>query len=113
MYKRQTEDESGEAPIVRGKLRIDPARREVTIGDRQVELTPKEFDLLKALVENAGRVLTRRFLLQQVWGPEYGDEAEYLHVYIGQLRKKLEDDPSHPQFIMTEPGVGYRFRVDT
>ena len=77
-----------------------------------LKLTPKEFDLLKALVENAGKVLTKRFLLQQVWGPEYGDEAEYLHVYIGQLRKKLEEDPSHPQFIMTEPGVGYRFRSE-
>ena len=95
-----------------GPLRIDLSAHTVTAHGGDVKLTPKEFELLKALVENAGKVLTRRFLLQQVWGPEYGNEAEYLHVYIGQLRKKLEEDPSHPQFIMTEPGVGYRFRLD-
>jgi two-component system KDP operon response regulator KdpE len=95
-----------------GPLRIDFGARTVTRGGEEVKLTPKEFDVLKILVANAGRVLTRRLLLQKVWGPEYGDEAEYLHVYIGQLRKKLEDDPAHPRFIMTEPGVGYRFKSD-
>ncbi len=93
-----------------GALRIDFGARVVTRRGEEVKLTPKEFELLKVLIENAGKVLTHRLLLQKVWGPEYGDEAEYLHVYIGQLRKKLEDDPSHPQFILTEPGVGYRFR---
>jgi two-component system, OmpR family, KDP operon response regulator KdpE len=93
-----------------GPLRIDFEARSVMRGGQEVKLTPKEFDVLKILVASAGKVLTRRFLLQQVWGPEYGDETEYLHVYVGQLRKKLEDDPSHPQFILTEPGVGYRFK---
>jgi two-component system KDP operon response regulator KdpE len=109
---RHTAQTVEHAPSVfeQGPLRIDLGAHTVTANGADVKLTPKEFELLKVLIENAGRVLTRRFLLQQVWGPEYGDEAEYLHVYIGQLRKKLEDDPAHPQFIMTEPGVGYRFR---
>jgi two-component system KDP operon response regulator KdpE len=102
--------EHAPALFEQGPLRIDLSAHSVTAHGADVKLTPKEFELLKVLVENAGKVLTRRFLLQQVWGPEYGEEAEYLHVYIGQLRKKLEDDSTHPQFIMTEPGVGYRFR---
>ena len=98
--------------VEQGPLRIDLGGHSVSVHGAEVKLTPKEFELLKALVVNAGKVLTKRFLLQEVWGPEYGDEAEYLHVYVGQLRKKLEEDPSHPQFIMTEPGVGYRFRLE-
>ncbi len=96
----------------RGALHVDFAAHTVTQRGEPVKLTPTEFALLKVLVENAGKVLTHRALLQTVWGPEYGDEAEYLRVYVGQLRKKLEDDPTRPQFILTEAGVGYRFRSE-
>jgi two-component system KDP operon response regulator KdpE len=95
--------------VERGPLRIDFAAHSVRLNNAEVKLTPTEFELLKVLVENAGKVVTHRFLLQKVWGPEYGEEAEYLRVYVGQLRKKLEQDPAHPQVILTEPGVGYRF----
>ena len=95
-----------------GPLQIDFDARVVLKRGEEVKLTPKEFALLKALVDNAGKVLTQRILLQKVWGPEYGDEAAYLHVYIGQLRRKLEDDPARPRLIVTEPGVGYRFRSE-
>jgi two-component system KDP operon response regulator KdpE len=74
-----------------------------------VRLTPTEFALLEQLVTNAGKVLTHRMLLQRVWGPEYGEEAEYLRVYMGRLRHKLEADPTNPRHFVTEAGVGYRF----
>jgi two-component system KDP operon response regulator KdpE len=108
---RHAEQKGGLTPAVfeRGPLRIDFAAHTVRAQQRDVKLTPTEFELLKVLAENAGKVLTHRFLLQKVWGPEYGEEAEYLRVYIGQLRKKLEEDPARPQIILTEPGIGYRF----
>jgi two-component system KDP operon response regulator KdpE len=90
-----------------GDLHIDLFRHRVTVGDRVVELTPKEFDFLAALARWPGRVLTHRTILQQVWGPEYGTETQYLRVYASQLRKKLGDDPTRPRLV-TEPGVGYR-----
>jgi len=93
-------------------LSIDFEARRVTAGGRDVHLTPKEFDLLRHLVANQGRPLTHRRLLQAVWGPEYGDELEYLRGTINQLRKKIEPDPSKPRFILTEPWVGYRFEPD-
>ncbi|MBI5876443.1 MAG: response regulator transcription factor [Chloroflexi bacterium] len=111
---RHAERTTPSAPAIQeyGPLQIDLDARVVTRRGEEVKLTPKEFALLKVLIENAGKVLTQRVLLQKVWGPEYGDEAAYLHVYIGQLRRKLEDDPSRPRLIVTEPGVGYRFRLD-
>jgi two-component system KDP operon response regulator KdpE len=72
-------------------------------------LTPTEYDLLKALIKNRGKIMTRHMLLSQVWGTGYGTESHYLHVYIGQLRRKIEPDPAHPRFILTISGVGYRF----
>jgi two-component system, OmpR family, KDP operon response regulator KdpE len=90
-----------------GDLRLDLARHEVTAGGRLVELTPKEFAFLALLARWPGRVLTHRTILQEVWGPEYGTETQYLRVYASQLRKKLEDDPDRPRLV-TEPGVGYR-----
>jgi two-component system KDP operon response regulator KdpE len=90
-----------------GDLRLDLARREVTAGGRSVELTPKEFAFLALLARWPGRVLTHRAILQEVWGPEYGTETQYLRVYASQLRKKLQDDPERPRLV-TEPGVGYR-----
>ena len=90
-----------------GDLVIDVAHHEVTVAGRKVELTPKEFGFLALLARFPGRVLTHRAILQEVWGPEYGSETQYLRVYASQLRKKLGDDPSQPRLI-TEPGVGYR-----
>lgn len=103
---------SGAEAIFRaGPLTVDFARREVRRDGQEVRLTPTEYDLLKALVTHPDRVLTHRTLLQLVWGGNEGTDAHYLHVYVGQLRRKIEPDPSRPHFILTEPGVGYRFRV--
>ena len=90
-----------------GDLVVDLGDHAVRIGDTRVDLTPKEFDFLALLARHPGRVLTHRTILQDVWGPEYGTETQYLRVYASQLRKKLDDDPARPRLI-TEPGVGYR-----
>jgi two-component system KDP operon response regulator KdpE len=90
---------------------VDFEARMVTVRGNEVHLTPKEFELLRYLVLNAGKPLTHRRLLQAVWGPDYGDEPEYLRVMINQLRKKIESDPSRPKLILTEPWVGYRFQA--
>ncbi|HEY1348270.1 MAG TPA: response regulator transcription factor [Ktedonobacteraceae bacterium] len=92
-----------------GPLRVDFARRAVTVQGVDVKLTPTEYDLLKALITNMGKIMTRQMLLSQVWGAGYGADAHYLHVYVGQLRRKIEPDPAHPRFILTVSGVGYRF----
>ena len=98
----------GEATELRvGDLVVDLARHRVAVGDRDVELTPKEFDFLALLARWPGRVLTHRTILQEVWGPEYGHETHYLRVYASQIRKKLGDAPRRSRLI-TEPGVGYR-----
>jgi len=90
-------------------LEIDLARRRVTRGGAPVHLTRTELSLLELLVQNPGKLLTQERLLRDVWGPEYGTEANYLRVYVGQLRKKLGDDAAHPRLILTEPGIGYRW----
>jgi two-component system KDP operon response regulator KdpE len=95
-----------------GDLCVDFERRQVTLHQQPVKLTPTEYDLLKYLITHAGKVLTHRMILQAVWGQGYIDQAQYLRVFIGQLRKKLERDATRPQFILTDPGVGYRFRAD-
>jgi two-component system, OmpR family, KDP operon response regulator KdpE len=100
------------AVVEAGALRVDFDRRQVTLDGAEVRLTPTEFELLKVLVANAGRVLTHGYLLRTVWGPEYEGESQLLRVFIGQLRRKVERDPSRPQHILTDPGVGYRFRID-
>jgi two-component system KDP operon response regulator KdpE len=98
-------------PVYRsGEVTVDLGRRLVTVGGREVRLTPKEYDLLRVLVTQAGKVLTHQQLLRAVWGPGYATEAQYLRVYVGQLREKLEADPARPELIVTEPGVGYRLR---
>jgi two-component system, OmpR family, KDP operon response regulator KdpE len=97
--------------VVSKELTIDFEARRVNVGGRDVHLTPKEFDLLRQLVASQGKPLSHRRLLQAVWGPDYGDEPEYLRVTVNQLRKKIEPDPAHPKFILTEPWVGYRFRL--
>lgn len=92
-----------------GALMIDLEGRVVRRDDAEIRLTPTEFSLLAQLVTHAGKVLTHRQLLQRVWGPEYGDEAEYLRVYVQRLRRKIEPEPANPHYLLTEPGVGYRF----
>jgi two-component system KDP operon response regulator KdpE len=97
------------APVFEaGGLIVDLERRRVTVDGEEVRLTPTEYGLLTALVRNADRVVTDTMLLREVWGPEYGDEDHYLHVYVARLRKKIERDPQKPRYIVTEPGVGYR-----
>lgn len=91
-----------------GELRVDVAAREVTFGGQPVQLTPHEFRLLSLLVRNEGKLLTHKAILQEVWGHAYAAESHYLHVYVSQLRRKLEPDPSRPRYLLTEPGVGYR-----
>jgi two-component system KDP operon response regulator KdpE len=92
-----------------GDLNIDFVARRVTMAGKEVRLTPMEYSLLKELVLNAGKVLSHDHLLRRVWGPEYGREKEYLHVFVGHLRAKLEPDPAKPGYISTVPGIGYRF----
>jgi two-component system KDP operon response regulator KdpE len=96
-----------------GPLRVDFAQRSVQVDSKDVKLTPTEYDLLKALIKSSGKIMTRQMLLAQVWGTGYGTEAHYLHVYIGQLRRKIEPDPAHPRFILTISGVGYRFNSES
>lgn len=93
-----------------GGLTIDFAARQVTVDGDEVHLTPTEYAVLTYLARNVGKVITHRTLLQAVWGPQYEDEAHYLHVFIGQLRRKIEPDPSRPHYLLTEPGIGYRLR---
>jgi two-component system, OmpR family, KDP operon response regulator KdpE len=96
-----------------GDLAIDSAAQRVTLRDHEIQLTATEYELLTHLAANAGRVLTHRALLQAVWGPEYGDETEYLWAYIRRLRRKIESDASNPRYILTQPGVGYYFVAPT
>jgi two-component system KDP operon response regulator KdpE len=99
---------SEEGPVFQvGDIRVDMATREAWVGDQLIDLTPKEFAFLAVLARHPARVLTHRMLLQEVWGPAYGTETQYLRVYASQLRKKLGDDPTQPRLV-TEPGVGYR-----
>ncbi len=100
----------GAEPVVTaGELNIDMVRRLVTRAGQPVRLSPKEYDLLTSLIEGDGRVLTHRQLLTAVWGPAHAHDVQYLRVFVGQLRQKLEADPAQPRHIRTEPGVGYRF----
>ena len=99
---------SGEPVLEVGELVIDLEKRLVTVGGRRVQLTPNEFDLLRVLAQNEGKLMTHPAILREVWGPAYSTESHYLHVYVSQLRRKLEDDPSRPRYLLTEPGAGYR-----
>jgi two-component system, OmpR family, KDP operon response regulator KdpE len=99
------------AKIGTGRLEIDFGARTVRNGTATVHLTPKELDLLRYLAERQNEVVRHRELLQAVWGPDYGDQVEYLRVFIKKLRNKIEADPEHPEFITTEPWVGYRFNM--
>jgi two-component system KDP operon response regulator KdpE len=99
-----------DAFLVIGDLRLSTSRRRLEKSQQEIRLTPKEFEMLRYLMEHAGRPIPHNRLLATIWGPEYGNEREYLRVLINQLRKKIEDDPAHPSYILTESYIGYRFR---
>ena len=108
VFRRLPASESGDSVLEVGDVRIDPAERRVVVAGKEIKLTPKEFDVLKYLVSNVGKVVTHRKLLQSVWGWQSSEQTEYLRVVINQLRRKIEPDPQHPRYILTEPWVGYR-----
>lgn len=97
--------------FVSGDLRVDLGRRQVLVGEKEVHLTPLEYKLLTAMIRHAGKVLTHRHLLKEVWGANTADQRHYLRVYMTQLRHKVEKDPTRPRLLLTEPGVGYRLQV--
>ena len=100
----------GERPVFQvGELRVDLVRRIVSVGGKEVKLSPKEYDLLRLLVQHAGKVLTHRFLLQQLWGEPA--DTQYVRVYVRQLRRKIEAEPERPAYLLTETGIGYRLRA--
>jgi two-component system KDP operon response regulator KdpE len=107
---RRSAEAGGSPRIELGELVIDLADRRVTRAGEEVHLTPIEFELVRVLAQHHGRLVTHRKLLQDVWGPEYGAETHYLRVHVAHIRAKLEADPARPQYIITEPGVGYRLR---
>jgi two-component system, OmpR family, KDP operon response regulator KdpE len=109
VLRRSPASEADSPVLTVGDVVIDSAERRVLIAGKETKLTPKEFDVLKYLVSNAGKVVTHRKLLQAVWGWQSTDQTEYLRVVINQLRRKIEPDPQHPQYILTEPWVGYRY----
>jgi two-component system KDP operon response regulator KdpE len=110
---RHTLRSGTDEPVFRTRgLIVDVEHRRVTVDGEELHLTPTEYALLTALVRHADRVVTDAMLLQEVWGPEYGDEDHYLHVYVARLRKKLESDPQKPRYIATEPGIGYRLLTE-
>jgi two-component system KDP operon response regulator KdpE len=96
-------------PLVEvGDLRIDLERRQVTMAGREIQLTPIEYDLLRLLAENEGKLMTHPTILREIWGPAYAEESNYLHVYVSHVRRKIEPDPARPRYILNQPGVGYR-----
>jgi two-component system KDP operon response regulator KdpE len=104
----------GSATTIRfGDVEADFEKRLITVGGREVHLTPNEFKLLQVLIKYAGRVVTQRQLLNEVWGPQHTEQSQYLRVYVAQLRRKLERDPARPRYLQTEPGIGYRLSFDT
>lgn len=108
---RRAAKNTGEPIFQTGALKMDLAKRIVTVNNKEIQLTPTEYDLLRALALEAGRVLTHQHLLRTVWGVGYAEEMHMLRVNISNLRKKIEPDPTRPHYIVTEPGVGYRLRV--
>jgi two-component system, OmpR family, KDP operon response regulator KdpE len=111
-HREAAADAPEEPAFAVGGLRVDIASRQVFSGGEEKHLTPTEYRLLLTLVRHAGRVVTHRQLLAEAWGEAYGAQTQYLRVYMGQLRHKLEPDPARPRYLVTEPGVGYRLRVD-
>jgi two-component system KDP operon response regulator KdpE len=102
-------EDGGSVIVTTEAFTVDLAAKKVQVAGLDVRLTPTEWGMLEVLVRNPGRLVPRKQILREVWGPAYGDESNYLRVYIAQLRRKLEPDPSHPRYLITEPGMGYRF----
>jgi len=111
-HTARTANDAAASVFRQGDLEVDLARRRVTVGAKETHLTPIEYRLLTTLVKHGGKVLTRQQLLKEVWGKPYEEQAHYLHVYMGHLRRKLETDPAQPRHLLTEPGVGYRLAAD-
>ncbi len=111
-HAERTVRDAGEPAFAVGDLQVNLAQRRVLAAGREVHLTPIEYRLLSTLVKHAGKVLTHGQLLRDVWGPPYVEQAHYLHVYMAQLRRKIERDPARPRYLLTEPGVGYRLSAD-
>ncbi|MGD0098469.1 MAG: response regulator transcription factor, partial [Terracidiphilus sp.] len=111
--RRNTQDAYRDAPIRHGQLELDPVKYRVMKSGRAIHLTPKEFEMLHYLMMHAGEPIPHARLLKSVWGPEYGNELEYLRTFVRQLRKKIEDDPRNPQYLLTDAYVGYRFNEQT
>jgi two-component system KDP operon response regulator KdpE len=107
---RRSVQPGGSALVEVGDLVVDLQDRQVRRGGEQLHLTPIEFELVRVLAHHLGRLVTHRLLLQEVWGPQYGEETHYLRVHVAHIRAKLEPDPSRPRYLITEPGVGYRLR---
>jgi two-component system KDP operon response regulator KdpE len=106
-------ERTGDGPVFTvGELRVDLGARQVLVGSAEVHLTPTEYKLLATLVRDAGKVITHRHLLKEVWGPNSLEHTHYLRVYMTQLRHKLERDPARPRYLVTEPGVGYRLKSE-
>lgn len=110
LRRQQGSESATETLLEDGDFHIDLATREVSVAGTQIHLTPKEFDLLVFLFRNRGKVITHRAILAAIWGGNSTEQTEYLRVFVGQLRKKVEQDPAHPRYIRTEPWVGYRFQ---
>ena len=109
---RRSTPHVADAVVTTSAFKIDLAARRVTVRDTDIRLTPTEWRLLEVLIRDPGRLITQRQALQQVWGPTYETETNYLRVHIANLRHKLEPDPAHPRYLITEPGIGYRFEPD-
>jgi len=109
VLRRSQQDTSTAETLTIGDLTINFAQRRVSRAGQDIKLTPTEYQLLIQLARSAGKVLSHGILLQRVWGPEYGEESDYLWAYVRRLRRKIEEDPDHPRYLLTEPGVGYRF----
>ena len=106
---RWTEPPTRQGHFIHGDIAVNLERHATTVRGQEIKLTPTEFNLLAYLMEHAGKVLPHQAILKNVWGPEYGEETEYLRVYVGHLRQKIEQDPSRPIYLVTERGIGYRF----
>jgi two-component system KDP operon response regulator KdpE len=111
-HKVMRQSTTGEPVFILDNLRVDMSHRQVFLNEQEVHLTPIEYKLLTVLIQNAGKVVTHSQLLKEVWGPSYSKETQYLRVYMTQLRHKLESDPARPRFLINEPGIGYRLKID-
>jgi two-component system KDP operon response regulator KdpE len=112
VVQRRAQPEADNAVFRSGHLEVDLASRLVTVKGQEIKLTPTEYSFLRLLVRNAGKVVTHRQILKEVWGPAYGEQTHYLRVYVAHLREKIEADPARPELVLTEPGVGYRLAAE-